>query len=161
MRLTTRTNLAARVLMSCAVNDGIVLRSADIAQRTNASLNHMLQIVNTLQDHGFIETLRGRTGGLRLARPAADISMGEVFRIFEGRIAFAECFDPSTNTCPLVSTCRLRGFLSRAVEAFFQELDGVTLADLCADNCGLAALLSFHSRGSSICKGQDSQVAPS
>jgi Rrf2 family nitric oxide-sensitive transcriptional repressor len=160
MRLTTRTNLAARVLMSCAVNDGVIVRSMDIAQRTNASLNHMLQVVNTLQEHGFIETLRGRTGGLRLARPAADISIGEVFRIFEGRIAFAECFDPATNTCPLVSTCRLRGFLTRAVEAFFHELDLVTLADLCADNCGLSALLSFHGSRNPICKGQDPQFLP-
>lgn len=160
MRLTTRTNLAARVLMSCAVNDGVVLRSADIAQRTNASLNHMLQIVNALQEHGFIETLRGRTGGLRLARPAVDISMGDVFRVFESRIAFAECFDLATNTCPLVSTCRLRGFLSSAVEAFFRELDKVTLADLCADNCGLSALLGFHGIRSTMCKGQGAQLVP-
>jgi Rrf2 family nitric oxide-sensitive transcriptional repressor len=149
-----RTNLAARVLMSCAVNDGVIIRSTDIAQRTNASLNHVLQVVNTLQDLGFIETLRGRTGGVRLARPATDISIGEVFRIFESRIAFTECFDLATNTCPLVSTCRLRGFLTRAVEAFFHELDMVTLADLVSGNCGLSALLSFHVRHRPICKGQ-------
>ncbi len=154
MRLTTRTNLATRVLMSCAVNDGVILRSADIAQRTNSSLNHMLQVVNTLQEHGFIETLRGRTGGLRLARPAADISMGDVFRIFEGRIAFAECFEPETNTCPLVSTCRLRGFLTRAVEAFFHEMDMVTLADLVTGNCGLAALLNLEGRAIVACHPQ-------
>jgi Rrf2 family nitric oxide-sensitive transcriptional repressor len=160
MRLTTRTNLAARVLMSCAVNDSVVVRSMDIAQRTNASLNHVLQVVNTLQEHGFIETLRGRTGGVRLARPATDISIGEVFRIFEGGIAFTECFDLATNTCPLVSTCRLRGLLTRAVEAFFHEMDMVTLADLVSGNCGLSALLSFHGRRSPICKGQGAHFVP-
>jgi len=160
MRLTTRTDLAGRVLMSCASNEGVIVRSIDIAQRTNASLNHVLQVVNTLQEYGFIETLRGRMGGLRLARAAADISMGEVFRIFEGRIAFAECFDPITNTCPWVSTCRLRGFLSRAVEAFFHEMDKVTLADLVTGNCGLAALLGFHARPSQICKTPVAQFVP-
>ena len=159
MRLTTRTNLATRVLMSCAVNDGVILRSADLAQRTNASLNHMLQVVNTLQEHGFIETIRGRTGGLRLARPAEEISLGDVFRIFEGRIAFAECFDPETNTCPLHSTCRLRSYLTRAVEAFFHEMDMVTLADLVTGNCGLAALLNMEGRFALACNSQDMAVA--
>jgi len=158
MRLTMRTNLATRVLMSCAVNEGEVLRSADIAARTNASLNHMLQVVNTLQEHGFIETIRGRTGGLRLARPAAQISMGAVFRTFEGTIAFAECFDPATNTCPLHSVCRLRSYLLRAVEAFFHEMDMVTLADLVAGNCGLQELLSLAPRMHGGCTAQKDSV---
>lgn len=159
MRLTTRTNLATRVLMSCAVNDGVILRSADIAQRTNASLNHLLQVVNILQEQGFIETLRGRTGGLRLARAPAQISMGDVFRVFEGRIAFAECFDLDTNTCPLHSACRLRGFLARAVEAFFHEMDLVTLADLVTGNCGLEALLNLEGRFSPSCNARGETAA--
>jgi Rrf2 family transcriptional regulator, nitric oxide-sensitive transcriptional repressor len=142
MRLTTKTNLAARILMACAVNEGLTLRSAEIAQACNASLNHLLQVVNALQAHGFIETLRGRSGGLRLARPAAQISMGDVFRVFEAGTPFAECFDPETNTCPLSATCRLRGYVARAVEAFHHELDMVTLADLTQGNCGLTALLA-------------------
>ena len=142
MRLTTKTNLAARILMACAVNEGLTLRSAEIAQACNASLNHLLQVVNALQAHGFIETLRGRSGGLRLARPAAQISMGDVFRVFEAGTPFAECFDPETNTCPLSATCRLRGYVARAVEAFYHELDMVTLADLTQGNCGLTALLA-------------------
>ena len=142
MRLTTKTNLAARVLMSCAVNDGVTLRSAEIAQTCNASLNHLLQVVHALQTHGFIKTLRGRSGGLRLARPAAQISMGAVFRVFESGMPFAECFAPETNTCPLPEACRLRGYVSRAVEAFYHELDMVTLEDLTKGNCGLAALLA-------------------
>ena len=142
MRLTTKTNLAARVLMACAVNDGITLRSAEIAQTCNASLNHLLQVVNGLQAHGFIETLRGRNGGLHLARPAAQISIGEVFRVFEARLPFAECFSPDSNTCPLSGSCRLRGFVARAVEAFYHELDMVTLDDLTKGNCGLSRLLA-------------------
>lgn len=142
MRLTTKTNLAARVLMACAINEGVTLRSAEIAQTCNASLNHLLLVVHELQAHGFVETLRGRHGGLRLARPPAQISMGEVFRLFEAGVPFAECFAPDTNTCPLSASCRLRGFVARALEAFYHELDLLTLADLTKGNCGLAALLA-------------------
>ena len=115
MRLTTRTNLAARVLMFCAVNQGRIVRSAEIAECCNASLNHLLQVVSLLQENGFVETLRGRSGGLRLARPMEQISIGAVFRVFESGVPFAECFDAPSNTCPLTETCRLRNFIARAL----------------------------------------------
>lgn len=144
MRLTTRTNLATRVLMACAVNDGVTLQTAAIAEKCNASVNHMLQVVGLLHANGFVETTRGRSGGLRLALPMAQISIGQVFRIFEAGVPFAECFDPETNSCPLSLTCRLRSYIARAVEAFYHELDMVTLADLVKGNCGLTALLDMH-----------------
>jgi len=141
MRLTTRTNLAMRVLMACGVNEGEKLRTADIAARCNASVHHLLQVVNVLQDHGFVETQRGRTGGLRLTRAPARVSVGEVFRLFESGTPFAECFNPEQNTCPLSQTCRLRNYITRALEAFYHELDMVTLEDLVRGNCGLRDLL--------------------
>lgn len=143
MRLTIRTNLASRVLMSCALNDGRTLRSGDIAAACNASGNHLAQVIHQLQQHGFVTTQRGRSGGLHLSRPASEISIGHVFRLFEANTPFAECFDPATNTCPLVRACRLRGHIARAVEAFYAELDRITLADLVHDNCGLQALLAI------------------
>ena len=146
MRLTIRTNLAARVLMFCAVNDGRIVRTAEIARQCNASLNHLLQVVHVLQENGFVDTLRGRTGGLRLARPMAQISVGQVFRVLESGTPFAECFDPATNTCPLAGPCRLRDCLRRAVEAFFRELDTVSLADLVQGNCGLRDILLMADR---------------
>lgn len=151
MRLTTKTNLAARVLMACAFNRGKTLRTSEIAQVSNASLNHLLQVVNGLQAYGFIETLRGRHGGLRLARAPEQISMGSVFRVFEAGHPFAECFDAETNTCPLSSECRLRGYIARAVEAFYHELDMVTLDDLTRGNCGLEALLNVPDTLSNAC----------
>ena len=143
MRLTIRTNLAARVLMCCATNAGRTLRSADIAQACNASGNHLAQVINQLQINGFVATQRGRSGGLQLARPPAEISIGAVFRLFESGVPFAECFNPQTNTCPLISACRLHSYISRAVEAFYAELDPITLQDLVADNCGLSQILSL------------------
>lgn len=144
MRLTIRTDLAARVLMYCAMNPDRVVRSSEIASCCNSSGNHLLQVVNLLQVHGFIETVRGRAGGMRLSRPMEQISVGQVFRAFERAVPLAECFDESTNTCPLRPACRLRTFLVRAEEAFYHELDMVTLADLVRGNCGFEALLKLH-----------------
>jgi Rrf2 family transcriptional regulator, nitric oxide-sensitive transcriptional repressor len=144
MRLTIRTNLAARVLMFCAVNHGRTVRSADIAQACNASGNHLAQVIHQLQLNGFVATQRGRTGGLSLALPPAEISIGAVFRLFESGVPFAECFAPDGNTCPLTDACRLRNFIARAVEAFYHELDLVTLDDLVRGNCGLTGLLALR-----------------
>ncbi|CUX82827.1 MAG: Rrf2 family transcriptional regulator, nitric oxide-sensitive transcriptional repressor [Roseibaca calidilacus] len=154
MRLTTRTNLALRVLMTCGINHGEKLRTADIAERCNASVHHLLQVVHTLQEHEFIETLRGRSGGLKLARDSDAISIGEVFRIFESGTPFAECFAPDSNTCPLVGSCRLRNYIQRALDAFYHELDLITLQDLVRGNCGLRELLAMAPDPSQSCKGQ-------
>lgn len=142
MRLSTKTNLAARVLMACAANEGLVLRTAEIARSCNASLAHLLQVVNALQAHGFLTTIRGRSGGVQLARVPSQVSIGDVFRIFEGGTPFAECFDEARNTCPLSQSCRLRVFVARALEAFYHEMDMVTLEDLVKGNCGLRGLLA-------------------
>ena len=144
MRLTIRTNLAARVLTFCAVNADRMVRSSDIAEACNASGNHMAQVIHQLQVHGFVATQRGRSGGLQLAMPADQISIGQVFRTFEAGVPFTECFDPETNTCPIAPECRLRNYIARAVEAFYAELDNVTLQDLVQGNCGLQALLDMR-----------------
>ncbi|WP_339107201.1 Rrf2 family transcriptional regulator [Thioclava sp. GXIMD4216] len=141
MRLTIRTNLAMRTLMFCAINAGRTVRKSEIAENCNASENHLAQVINTLSQRGFIETRRGRAGGMQLARPAAEISVGEVFRSFEGGLPFAECFDEGSNTCPLRDGCMLRNALSKALEAFFAELDRYNLADLVENNDKLEKIL--------------------
>lgn len=146
MRLTTRTNLAMRTLMFCAVNGNRVVRKAEIAAACNASENHLAQVVNTLAQRGFIATQRGRAGGLRLARPAERICVGAVMRAFEAGVPFAECFDPETSTCPLREACLLRDALTAAIEAFYASLDRVMLADLVTDNCALERLLQLPAR---------------
>lgn len=144
MRLTTRTNLAARILMTCASNKDRRLRTGEIAGLCNCSTNHAAHVVQRLQAEGYLTTLRGRSGGICLARDTDKISMGAVFRLFESEIPFAECFAPDTNACPLIDDCRLRNYLHRAVEAFYHELDMVTLDDLVRGNCGLTALLAIR-----------------
>lgn len=146
MRLTTRTNLAMRVLMFCAVNPGRIVRKHEIAEACNASENHLAQVVNTLGQLGFVETLRGRAGGMRLAHPPSEISVGAVFRAFETGVPFAECFDTESNTCPLAGCCRLRQALAAALEAFYSQLDGLTLAELVDGNAQLRHLLALAER---------------
>lgn len=143
MRLTIRTNLALRTLMMCAVNEGSTLRKHEIAETCNASENHLAQVINTLAQLDFVQTVRGRRGGLRLGLPKERISVGAVFRAFEAGVPFAECFEPKANTCPLTSACALRKALIAALEAFYGSLDRLTLADLVNDNAGLKRLLSL------------------
>lgn len=153
MRLTTRTNLAVRALMYCALNEGRVARSAEIAQASNASANHLAQIIHELHSNGYLIATRGRMGGVRLARPAEEISIGAVFRLFEADVPFTECAAPETNTCPLISACRLRGAISRALDAFYAELDRVTLADLVCGNLPLEAIFGLPQGAAALTAG--------
>ena len=93
MRLTTRTNLAIRTLMFCAANPGTTVRKHDIATICNASENHLGQVIHLLSKRKFIVTQRGRAGGLMLARPPEQISIGAVFRSFEQGVPFTECLN--------------------------------------------------------------------
>ncbi len=145
MRLTTRTNLALRTLMVCAVNGDRIVRKADVAEAINASENHLAQVINQLGQAGFITTLRGRHGGFTLALPPQDISVGAVFRSFEADVPFIECFSEA-NTCPLKGVCRMGDHLARAVEAFYATLDPVSLHDLVNCNSGLETLLSLDAQ---------------
>lgn len=142
MRLTTRTNLALRTLMFCAVNKDSLVRKQDAAKAVNASENHLAQVINKLGQEGFIVTQRGRHGGFHLARAASSISVGEVFRAFESGLPFMECFS-TNNTCPLKAHCVMRPHLSRAVEAFYSALDEVWLSELVECNAGLQAILNM------------------
>ena len=141
MRLTTRTNLAMRTLMFCAVNPGRIVRKHEVAETCNASENHLAQVIHLLAQRGFLRTVRGRAGGLLLGRPADQITVGEVFRNFEAVLPFTECFAGGENACPLVAACRLKCVLADALTAFYDHLDRVTLSDLVAENGDLERLL--------------------
>ncbi len=140
MRLTTRTNLAMRTLMFCAVNPEKVVRKHEVAEACGASENHLAQVIHLLARQGFLRTQRGRSGGLMLARAAAEIRVGAVFRTFEGVLPFTECSEAEA-TCPLVGACRLKCVLSDAIEGFYKALDKVSLADLVSGNRDLEKLL--------------------
>jgi Rrf2 family nitric oxide-sensitive transcriptional repressor len=142
MRITKRTNIAIRLLMFCAANEGRLVTKSEIAERCNTSESHLAQIINKLGQLGFLHTQRGRTGGVTLGRPMAEIRVGEVFRKLEENTPVAECFADVDNTCPLTSACRLRVALVDAVEAFYAHLDEVTLDALVCDNEALFTIFS-------------------
>jgi Rrf2 family transcriptional regulator, nitric oxide-sensitive transcriptional repressor len=141
MRLTTRTNLALRTLMFCAANPGRTVRKHDAAVACNASENHLAQVIHALSLAGFLTTVRGRSGGLRLARDPALIVVGDVVRKFESSLPFAPCMDIGGGDCPLAGCCRLKCALVEALNAFHGALDRFTLADLVRDNDPLTTLL--------------------
>ncbi|MDA7423278.1 RrF2 family transcriptional regulator [Thalassococcus lentus] len=146
MRVTKRTNIAMRVLMYCAANPGRLVTKHEIAERCNASENHLAQVINQLAQLGYLHTQRGRNGGLELGRPSTEIVIGDIFRALEAPVPLAECFADVDNTCPLTEACRLRTALTDAANAFYKTLDPITLDALVCDNAALMDIL--HPEGS-------------
>jgi Rrf2 family nitric oxide-sensitive transcriptional repressor len=134
MRLTHWTDYSLRVLMYCAVHAGREqpVTISEIAEAHGISRSHLTKIVVALSDQQWLETTRGRGGGLRLLRPAAEIRLGDVVRQAETDFTMVECFDPDSNTCRIDGHCRLKGVLHSALASYLAVLDGVTLADLVA-----------------------------
>jgi Rrf2 family transcriptional regulator, nitric oxide-sensitive transcriptional repressor len=129
MRLTSFTDYALRALMRLAAEPGRVFTTQEIARELAISRNHLTKVVREMADAGFVVTLRGTGGGFRLARPADTISIGEVVRRLEARLAIVECFRADGGACSLTPDCRLKGRLAVAADAFHAELDKTTLAD--------------------------------
>ncbi|MCI4661985.1 MAG: Rrf2 family transcriptional regulator [Neomegalonema sp.] len=147
MQLTIRSNHAMRLMMYCALTQGEVVPVAKIAQSCNMSEAHLGKIANALAGQGLLETVRGRKGGVRLARPAHETNVGEIVRATEFGRCMVECLNLDTNTCPLVDVCRFRGIIGRALEAFLSVLDGYTLADLVAEREGLRSAMGLEEVG--------------
>lgn len=144
MQLNQFTNYAIRLLMFCAIRGDRISRTSEIARAYRISENHLTKVAQQLAHAGYIETIRGRGGGIRLAVAPETITVGEVIRQTEGTLSLVECFDSATNTCPLIDACRFSKALRRALDAFFLVLDGYTLADLIGDRDGLSALLGLE-----------------
>jgi Rrf2 family nitric oxide-sensitive transcriptional repressor len=130
MRLTSYTDYSLRALMFLALNRDRLVTIADIAQAHNIAKNHLTKVVHHLGTLGFIETVRGRSGGLRLAREPGDITIGDVVRHTESDFYMASCFDEASAGCLYSAGCEMRGALARATKAFLDVLDNVTLAQM-------------------------------
>jgi Rrf2 family nitric oxide-sensitive transcriptional repressor len=145
MRLTTYTDYSLRVLIYLGVQSEKLVTIKQISEHYGISNNHLLKVVHQLGLLGFIETVRGRNGGLRLARPASQIVIGDVVRKMEQDMALVECFaegriDPHSD-CRIMDACVLKGALTKALQAFLDVLDQYTLAELVAPKARLAELL--------------------
>lgn len=142
MRLTTYTNYALRMLMYCALHPGEIVRVQDIADAHSLSRAHLLKAARQLGQLGFLENHRGRSGGVCLGMEPEAIVVGEVVRHTEGVDNLVECFNPSTNTCPLIGACKLTKLFKDGQKAFYAELDKATVADLVANGAALRKRLT-------------------
>lgn len=132
MRLTQWTDYSLRVLMYCAATESRPTPPTinEIAQAHGISRSHLTKIAMTLAANGWLETTRGRGGGLRLLKPASAIVLGAVVRQTETDFNLVECFDAKVNTCRLDGLCLLKRTLKDAMAQYLAVLDQVTLADL-------------------------------
>jgi Rrf2 family nitric oxide-sensitive transcriptional repressor len=133
MRLTLHTDYALRLLMLLALEPDRLHTIQETARRYGISRNHLMKVALTLVKAGFIESIRGRSGGLRLSRPAERVGLGAVVRATEDNFNLVECFDRDSNTCVIAPACGLRTPLHEASAAFLAVLDRYTLADLLAE----------------------------
>ncbi len=141
MRLTTFSDYSLRVLMYLGVHSERLTTIGEIAGAYGISENHLMKVVHHLAQHGYIETTRGKGGGMRLARSPEKINVGEVVRGTEGKLTLVECFDREASGCRIEPACVLKGVLARAVAAFFAALERHTLADLLVTKPRLAKML--------------------
>jgi len=149
MRLSTFTDYTLRALLYLGKNRQRVVTVADIADAHGISRNHLTKVVHQMALAGWIETTRGRGGGIKLAGPPESLSIGSVVRRSESDFYMAECFEGDHGNCIYQNTCMLQRMLVQATEAFLGSLDGITLGDLMdvaeAHDCAPAAAQQIYS----------------
>lgn len=142
MRLTLYTDYALRVLIQVGIADGKLITINDIAETFDISKQHLMKIVNDLSQKGYLDTVRGRGGGIRLRRPPRDINIGQVVRDTEDKLDVIGCLE-QRGYCRIERVCVLRGALHDATQAFLGILEGYTLADLIRPQRALSSFLAI------------------
>ena len=130
MQLSKFTDYTLRVLIYLATKPEARFTIDEISSRYGISKEHLRKIVHQLSKGGWIDSRRGRDGGIRLACPAANISIGQIVREAEGNLAIVECFQEGNQSCQIFGVCRLQGMLHEALLAFLAILDKYSLADI-------------------------------
>ncbi|WP_372964438.1 Rrf2 family transcriptional regulator [Marinobacter sp.] len=130
MHITRYTDYSLRVLIYLAAQDGDRLSTIqEIADSYGISKNHLMKVVHQLNKKGYIETVRGKKGGMRLHRAQKDVNIGVLVRETEQDLSLVECFS-GNNTCRITPVCGLRNIFDEALQAFLSVLDNYTLADV-------------------------------
>jgi Rrf2 family nitric oxide-sensitive transcriptional repressor len=141
MRLTTFTDYTLRVLMYLALDQSRLATIPEIAAAYGISKNHLMKVVHQLARAGVIESVRGKGGGLRLAKTPEAIRIGEIVRVAEGEAPIVECLSDDPHACRISGVCRLTRVLVDGFEALYASLDRYTLADLTANRRALTTVL--------------------
>jgi len=142
MRLTVHTDYALRTLIYVALRKGRVSTVGEIARSYGISRNHLVKVVHRLGQLGYVETVRGKGGGIRLALAPAHIRIGQLVRRVEDDMRLVECFRPDSGCC-IQPACILRRAFREALSAFLETLDDYTLEDLVGPDRPLVSLLSM------------------
>lgn len=135
MRFTRYTDYAMRVLIYLGARPDELCSIPEIARAYGISQNHLMKVVNDLGHAGYISSVRGRFGGIRLARPPEEINIGAVVRQTEEGFDLVDC-----GACVIAPACGFTSVLDEALQAFMAVLDRHTLADLATRKTGLARL---------------------
>jgi Rrf2 family nitric oxide-sensitive transcriptional repressor len=143
MRLSVFSDYALRVLMQAALRTPELTTIDEVAHSFGISRNHLSKVVHQLSCHGFISTRRGIGGGFTLARPLKEITLGEVIRLTEGDDAVIDCVTGKSRSCVIFPTCKLKGVLAEAAQAFYEVLDNYTLQDLVRQRPAIRELLGI------------------
>jgi Rrf2 family nitric oxide-sensitive transcriptional repressor len=143
MRLTTFTDYCLRALIYVALKGDEIATIDEIAQRHGINRNHLVKVIFRLGQLGYLDTMRGKGGGVRLAKDPATINLGRLVRETEEDMALVECFEDRDCLCVIEPACVLRKALHQALGAFFKILDGYTIADLLKPSRNLARLLAL------------------
>jgi Rrf2 family nitric oxide-sensitive transcriptional repressor len=130
VQLSLHADYSLRVLLYLGTHPDETVATQQISDAYQISKNHLVRVMQTLGEAGYIDVLPGRSGGVRLAMDPASIRLGDVVRAAEPTLELLECFNLDTNTCPILPVCGLKAPLLKALEAFFAELNKSTLADL-------------------------------
>jgi Rrf2 family nitric oxide-sensitive transcriptional repressor len=146
MQLTQYTDFALRTLIALGLDPGAKLTVTDISQAYGISRHHLVKVVARLAEAGFVETLRGKGGGMRLARAPREIRLGAVVREVEAELGVVECLTEEGGNCVIAPACRLRSLLHEATGAFLDKLDQHTLEDVLRQPAPLARLLNIPVR---------------
>ena len=141
--MTLHTDYALRMLIYVAARRDKTCTVNDVAEAYGLSRNHLLKVAQTLRDLGLVETTRGRTGGIRLAKAPEQIAVGALVRATEEEFSLAECMQAGGRACAISPACRLKGMLHEALGAFLAVLDKYTLADILQNRVSLGPLLGI------------------
>jgi Rrf2 family nitric oxide-sensitive transcriptional repressor len=143
MQLTQYTDYGLRTLIALALRPGESLTVTAIATAYGVSRHHLVKVVARLAARGYVETQRGKGGGMRLARAPGAIRLGDVVRDLEAELGVVECLTEGGGNCVISPACRLRSVLRAATEGFLEVLDGYTLEDVLKPRAPVARLLGI------------------
>ena len=146
MQLTSYTDYAFRTLIALACVAPEKLTAGEISESYGISLNHLLKVVQKLADLGYVETTRGKSGGVRLLADPSALTLGEVVRGMEPELGVVTCLRTGEQPCAIVPACGLKSILNQATEQFLATLDEHTLADVSSSKPRIARLLKLSAR---------------